>query len=130
MLGNGDGTFAAPKQLYHATHEFDISNGFFIANVLAGDFDADGKADLLIDIGFAGHGGASSTFNFYYGDGAGGFSQTAPVSKGGVHSSSVIDLNRDGRADVVSWVNTSSDFGLRILYGQTNRTFTEMKISA
>ncbi|MCU1309765.1 MAG: repeat-associated core domain protein, partial [Candidatus Angelobacter sp.] len=128
MLGNGDGTFGAPKQLYHATHEFDISNGFFIANVLAGDFDADGKADLLIDIGFAGHGGASSMYNFYYGDGAGGFSQTAPVSQFGWHQSNVIDLNRDGRADVVS-SEQQGDFGVRILYGQTNRTFTEVHLA-
>jgi hypothetical protein len=86
LLGNGTGGFGSPVSLQSV-------NG--IGNPLAGDFNRDGKLDLV-------HAATiPSTFAIFSGDGAGNFSMplsnfNVPISGGHV----VGDFNLDGKTDI------------------------------
>jgi hypothetical protein len=95
--------------------------------LFVGDFDGDGKADLLSsDFGEQGAG----NLVVYYGDGAGNF----PVWKLAASSGSsgrVFDVNGDGKSDIIvhaiGFGSSSGDFltqNLDIYYGNAARTWT------
>jgi hypothetical protein len=118
-FGNGDGTFtpgpATPMGV--------------VGWLLMGDFDGDGKADILSEAG--GEGGTA--YQAFYGDGAGHF-QASKVWVEYVDYA-IYDLNGDGRSDLVGQpfvfsINGNTYYNkVRVLYGNANRTFTQREIT-
>jgi len=115
LLGNGDGTFAAPGSYFFNQDSF----SFLQAKSLAvADFDLDGQIDVLVC------GGRSPDIGFLYpmkNLGGGNFSVTAPTLLGAnIHDVATADFNLDGKPDVVS----VTDRGSVILYGAGNLYFS------
>jgi hypothetical protein len=109
LLGRGDGTFA-PAIAYHTASDFN--------NMAVGDFDGNGKLDVLTDIGltmFPGNGdgtlGAPRTSIF--GDYAAVGGGSLPVA----------DFNRDGKLDVV--MRDSPGNAVVVMPGNGDGTFRE-----
>jgi len=102
-LGNGDGTFAAPVNT--ALPDF-TATGLAIA-----DIDGDGKADVLQ----GGCCGLAFT-TVHLGNGDGTFS-SAPQFANSLSSNQVaaVDLNGDGRPDVVAAIEVLSNGGIEVL---------------
>ena len=110
LLGKGDGTFQVAPDTNSTT-----TNSNSGTTIYTGDFDGDGKADLIL-------GGIGSNGAVLYGNGDGTF--TSPFSLQGFtvigFTQTVIgDFNQDHKSDAVI-TNYSS---LEILLGQANRTF-------
>jgi len=87
--------------------------------VLLGDYDADGVADVAVNF--------VSGLTVLYGNGTGQFAAVKVFSGrsvGGDMSSA--DMNEDGRTDLVS---NNQDSTIHILSGQANRTFTDKTFS-
>jgi hypothetical protein len=116
--GNGNGTFGTATTVY--TPPSNSGVGYQIA---AGDFDADGKADVaFLETYNCNPGNCASTLHVMYGNGAGVFMDTTPYSDSSVFSFTVGDLNSDGRTDIFG-TSGSTDPSIVLLYGQTSRTF-------
>jgi hypothetical protein len=82
MMGNGDGTFAAPQSY--------ASGGVLAFSAPVADFNGDGKPDLLV--------ANDSNSGLLLGDGTGSF-QTAQTYNEGGPSVIAADFNHDGRPD-------------------------------
>jgi len=82
MMGNGDGTFAAPQSY--------ASGGVLAFSSAVADFNGDGKPDLLV--------ANDSNSGLLLGDGTGSF-QTAQTYNEGGPSVVAADFNHDGRPD-------------------------------
>lgn len=89
LLNNGNGTFAAP--LFN-----ELNEGAGVGSVSVGDFNADGKVDVAATGG--------STLYILRGQGNGQFTvvQTFPYTVGGQYQAYAIDVNNDGRKDIVA----------------------------
>jgi FG-GAP-like repeat len=86
-----------------------------------GDFDGDGKADLLIYRDPA----AISSAYVYYGDGTGHFPQSITLSlPSGFAAFSAGDVNTDGKMDVIAVDSTVSTNRIFVFYGDSARTFS------
>jgi hypothetical protein len=97
VLGNGDGTFQRP--VYY-------SNGFGAGNEFtftAGDFNSDGRTDLIASTPAAG--GSSNKFEVFWGNGDGTFQKpkaiNLPQNFGGEIGLVTGDFNSDGLLDFV-----------------------------
>jgi len=118
-FGNGDGTFTPGPATPMA------AGGW----LLVGDFDGDGKADILSEYGSEG----GTTYQAFYGDGTGNF-QASQLWVDDVNYA-VYDLNGDGRSDLVGQpfdfsINGNTYYNqVRVLYGNANRTFTQTEIT-
>ena len=87
LLGNGDGTFQAPRRFWNLTGIPD--------EVAVGDFNHDGKLDLALTVNPNG-------VAILLGDGAGGFAAPVIYPTDDLPSSiTVADLNHDGNLDLV-----------------------------
>ena len=109
FLGKGDGTFTIlPTQ---------VPVDSFPKTILVGDFNGDGKKDLVF-----GYGGAPEV---YLGNGDGTFTQApgSPVVGGGL-SLVMGDFNHDGKADLAGIDNYNLKIDLFL--GAGDGTFTEM----
>ena len=103
LLGNGDGTFAAP------VYYFDGG----AATLLTADFNGDGKQDIAAGTGPA----ASEETGFLFGNGDGTFQAAVfPANLDGFVASFTADLNKDGKPDLVS--------GNQVALGNGDGTFT------
>ena len=119
-FGNGDGTFTPGPATPIA------GGGGWL---LVGDFDGDGKADILSENPSEG----GTAYQVFYGDGTGHFQ----ASKDWVDDVdyAVYDLNGDGRSDLVGQpfdfsINGNTYYNkVRVLYGNANRIFREREIT-
>ena len=124
LPGNGNGTFGAP---------ITTLTGYYLESVVAGDFNKDGKQDLLVTTTSNGCSltGAQSAYVYLKGNGDGTFAvgpqnctfysaAGAPVA---------VDLNADGKLDVVIPYGRNQQYnGVAILQGNGNGTFTENQL--
>jgi len=117
-FGNGDGGFTVGPSTPMTA----------LGVIFVGDFDGDGKADVLTEFNTYG-----SVYQVMYGDGTGHFQATPSFSDDVQYFP--YDLNGDGKMDLVG---TPNDFSLngtryyptiRVMYGNANRTFTTRDIT-
>ena len=98
-LGNGDGTFQPPQPLTTVDNFGDAL--YAEGRVISGDFNGDGKQDLLA----TGNVAVYTTQNYIlFGHGDGTFGPPAPIN---ISLGKVADLNNDGRSDVISIQNNA-----------------------
>jgi uncharacterized protein (TIGR03437 family) len=106
FLSRGDGTFLPPRSI--GAQEA----------VAAGDFNQDGKMDLLIA-------GQAHGVRVFLGHGDGTFQFGAIVTALAAAQVRVSDFNRDGRTDVVlSYVDSTQATSLLVFLGQGDGTFS------
>jgi FG-GAP-like repeat len=89
MLGNGDGTFGGPGVITNA--DFGVP--------AVGDFDGDGNLDFAVPE-FASRAN-TGVFDFYLGNGRGGFAAPVAVTFAIASDVAAADFNGDGLADLV-----------------------------
>jgi len=98
FLGNGDGTFEAPK---YSTFTFLPNEAFSTASIVAADYNHDGNIDIVASAKQPGDG--PSTVYLLLGDGTGGFSSPADIynpTSGWIVTTIVEgDFDTDGNAD-------------------------------
>ncbi|MEO6393449.1 MAG: VCBS repeat-containing protein [Pyrinomonadaceae bacterium] len=100
LINNGSGGFPTT-----------INISTTVGKLGLGDFDADGKVDLVMGLGAA----ASPNLRIYKGDGAGNFAlASGETIAGGVGAMTVADFNNDGKPDL--FIHASA-YTVRILTG-------------
>jgi FG-GAP-like repeat len=104
-LGNGDGTFSKEWQINS------IVSGSIATQVVAADFNGDGKLDVAI--------AAGDGIEVYLGNGDGTFQSVLLSSGGFVLAETVGDFNGDGKLDIVGLVGTQ----LEVFLGNGDGTF-------
>ena len=116
-LGHGDGTFDLPKPI-STSGNFGTAN-YVYGNVISGDFNGDGKADLLATGSIAPY---TSQNYILFGHGDGTFDDPKPIAIG---LGKVADIDGDGRSDVVSIQNgATSTNQLVVNLSRGDGTFT------
>ncbi len=109
LLGTGGGGFAAPSF---------IEAGTYPGNVASGDFNGDGKLDLVMTSGENNNGAV------FPGDGKGGFGAPLRFMTGAYPASLVVkDFNGDGKADLA--IGNYSDDTVQVLTGNGQGGLTE-----
>ena len=109
LLNQGNGTFAAPRS-------FPASAGVVLTGISSGDFNGDGKQDIV----------AGTPVVVFYGNGDGTLQAPAPTAAtGGIATG---DFNRDGKTDL-AYIASSGTPGtptasLQILLGASGGQFT------
>jgi hypothetical protein len=119
LLGNGDGSFTDGAIYLNGS-------GLDADGVAVGDFNGDGKADLVVSDFM------NQTITILTGNGNGTFTVGTPVSTGMPAGSTAYqrqvvagDFNGDGKTDVAVVIdgNTTSDSSLSVLLGNGDGTF-------
>jgi hypothetical protein len=117
LPGNGNGTFGAPIQ---------TQTSYVVDAAVAGDFNKDGKPDLLATINGIPNCGSGS--QFLQGNGNGTFTAgTINCLGGGAFSNAPVaaDFNADGNLDVIIPYSAGNfELGPALLQGNGNGTFT------
>ena len=110
LIGNGDGTFQAPVSYPAGNEPFAVA---------VGDFNMDGKLDLIVaDSGVS----FGTTVSLLLGNGDGTFQTAVPYTVGvGAVSVAVADLNSDGLLDVAVANITSNNVSVLLNAGQACR---------
>ena len=127
LLGNGDGTFQAPITVAAA------SQYVYTATLAAGDFNKDGKTDLLVTLegstGCSGYNGAAA-YVVLLGKGDGTFTAGSPVCTGGDYPVYPVvgDFNGDGKLD--AFIPMLEEYGKTsgpvLLQGNGDGTFNRL----
>jgi hypothetical protein len=115
LIGNGDGTFRAPVSYPAGDEPFAVA---------VGDFNLDGKLDLIVaDVGTS----SGNTVNLLLGNGDGTFHAAAPYTVGtGASSVAVADLNSDGLLDVAVANIGSNNVSVLLNAGQSCRAAPDL----
>lgn len=111
-LGNGDGTFKAPVAVPNDGIDFSMNNLLGTSNLLHGDFNGDGRQDLIS------YGSPTPlTWGYYimFGNGDGTFTSPQLIPGSAEFNSFpgvpvVYDINKDGKDDVMTLGNGTLDF--------------------
>lgn len=127
FLGNGDGTFRTGASLNFSDTNNDI------ARVFAGDFNRDGKLDVLVFATSNGYGTSGSAVWEFDGNGDGTFQPGRELSTG-FDSIGLGDINNDGHPDIARFdffqTNSSSGFlaspQITNYLGQPDGTFQQV----
>jgi len=128
VLGNGDGTFAAPVN-FPLGETADSNEGTAYFNLVAGDFNADGK----IDVAFVTHAFNDATMHIMVlrGNGDGTFQPPLITQPGlGFYGNGLVfaaDFNLDGRLDLA--VNYDNSSRVTVLLGKGDGTFQPSTVS-
>jgi len=98
LLGNGDGTFGPESEIVFPPSDMPVA-------VAAGDFNGDGKTDLVVGLNTY-ETGSTNAFYVFLGDGTGKFPTTIIIPMGPhgweiANSISVGDINKDGKLDLL-----------------------------
>jgi FG-GAP-like repeat/Abnormal spindle-like microcephaly-assoc'd, ASPM-SPD-2-Hydin len=127
LRGNGDGTFQSPIQSPTAS----VLNGFpgpYLAPGVTGDFNGDGRLDLVVMGGY-GIQGYSGVAQILLGNGDGTFSQGTVYNVGEIPSFAIAaDFNGDGKLDLA--IADTYTYGLTgggdlvVMLGNGDGTFT------
>ena len=113
LLGKGDGTFQAPQTTMFS---LDTKGSNTNCYLLAGDFNGDGKLDLLA---LTANGGVT-----LLGNGDGTFSASSSSVAAELYEGFIAgDFNRDGKLDLVGFWTFSGQNKLGIFLGNGNGTF-------
>ena len=120
MTGDGAGNFGTPKPL--ATISSADNSAF--SDFGAGDFDADGQADIAYGKGSCSPSHCDIFVHILYGNGASSFTDVTSTFDSGDFVFNVADVNSDGRSDVVG----SGLSGTFALLGQTTRTLVTKQV--
>jgi FG-GAP-like repeat len=109
LIGNGDGTFQAPVSYPAGDNSFSVA---------VGDFNTDGKLDLIVTAPSS----DGKTVNLLLGKGDGTFQTPMPYTVGmGPVGVAAADLNSDGLLDVVVANQFSGDVSVLLNSGQPCR---------
>ena len=115
VLGNGDGTFGAPTMVT-------LAAGYAVNHSAVGDFNRDGKLDLVTGNNPNPGGAGNSTVSILLGNGDGTFQTHVDYDVGlagaAVASLAVADVNGDGKLDVV----VGSSEGFEVFLGNGDGT--------
>ena len=120
MNGDGAGNFGTPKAL--ATIAAADNSAF--SDYGAGDFDADGQADIAYGKGSCSPSHCDIFVHVLYGNGALGFTDVTSTFDSGDLVFNIADVDSDGRSDVVG----SGLSGTFALLGQTTRTLVTKQV--
>ena len=114
LIGNGDGTFQAPKSFILPGARPAFSFQIYLA---VADFNLDNKADLAVSTG--------PTVRVFLGNGDGTFQSANPitVSSQGGEILATDDFNRDGKPDLVIGHDALSSAGFDVFLGKGDGTF-------
>ena len=109
LIGNGDGSFQSPIN-YPTTLQY-------TSFVIAGDFNRDGKLDLLV-------GSDQNSMNLLLGNGNGTFRSPKVINAGGCFAA-IPDLNGDKKLDIVlvGCSSQGTNNAVTVLLGNGNGTF-------
>ena len=120
LLGNGDGTFQAPKTTTLPVNSPQCCQSWYVA---IGDFNGDDKADAIVGITDSFN---NMAFEILIGNGDGTFQNGRLVSLSGklttTNSVAVADFNKDGKLDLAFCVAG----GVEVLAGQGDGTFVDL----
>jgi hypothetical protein len=135
FLSNGDGTFSAGPVTYNIFDNPD-GGGAIPINLLAGDFNGDGKTDVTATEGGA-VGDAGYELELWLGDGTGNFKMS--YSDGGQENLELMgaDLNGDGISDLVGIANVcyscanniSEEPYFTVYYGRSDGTVERTEVA-
>jgi FG-GAP-like repeat len=125
VLGNGDGTFGSPSLPTIAT-------GYVVNYMAVGDFNHDGKLDLLTGNNLGPFSGVDDgTVSILLGNGDGTFQSHVDYQVGNYLDAVVVgDLNGDGNLDLVAATSAGNAPGLVVLLGNGDGSFGSPSVTS
>jgi|GEM_PF-3555954 len=123
LLGNGDGTFAAPVSSIFSLNSSGTVSPLYLPMAL-GDYNGDGKLDLVLSDVY------NSQLVLFQGDGAGHFTIVSYIQLGLYGQQNPLgayagDFNHDGKLDILTFCSPYSGGAAQVLYGDGKGGFSK-----